>query len=404
MTTPDHAPSVASSPATITPAFMPNTRALQHSRIAISLLFFANGAAFGSWVTRIADKQAALGLGSAALGGALLAIAVGAMCAMPLVGLLTRWLGVVWVTALASLACAAVLVLPGWAYSFETLLVALVLFGACSGTMDVAMNACAAQVEKSYGRAIMPAFHGFFSVGGAVGALTGGLFASALIEPRMHLMVVAALLLALTAVAVAFLVVPEHAANTANAAPKERGHANQAVVILGIIAAAVMVGEGAMADWSAVYMKSVLAASPATTALAYAAFSTTMALGRLGGNGVVQRLGELRTVRYGTLTAALGVLLVVTAWHPWVAIAGFGLTGVGYACIFPCVVSASSRIVGMSASTAIGLVTTLGYGGFLLGPPVIGALGEWISLRIALSLVAVLALVSALIAHHMPRR
>jgi MFS family permease len=382
-----------------------DSRILRHSRIAISVLFFVNGSALGSWVTRIADQQVALGLDSAALGWALLAMAIGAMCTMPFIGWCTRRVGLVWVTLVTSMVFCTALALPGWAISLYTLVLALFLFGACNGAMDVAMNAAAAQLEKCYGRTIMPAFHGFFSLGGAAGAVVGGWFAAGAIAPGVHLNSMAALLLVMTAIAAGFVHVPEPVVATTTA-PSEHtkdGKSSVGIAVLGIIAAAVMLGEGAVADWSAVFMKTALQANAFSIASAYAAFSTAMALGRLGGNGVVQRLGELRTLRYGTLTAALGLGLVIMAPSPWVAIVGFGCVGLGYSCVFPCVVTAAGRIPHLSASSAIGRVTTLGYGGFLLGPPLIGAIAQASSLRVGLCLVLLLTAVASAMCSRLPR-
>jgi len=273
--------------------------------------------------------------------------------------------------------------------------VKLVVVGAANGVLGVAMNAQAAAVERAYGRPIMASFHALFSLGGLAGSAVGGVLAGQGVGVRAHLAGTAAALAAAAWLAARRLLPP-----AADAAPDAPAFARptRALLALGVVAFCVLFGEGAMADWTAVYLRDVAGTGPGLAAAGYAAFSLTMAGGRLVGDALTVRLGPRRLVLGGGLLAAAGLALAVAVPTPWAAVAGFAAVGAGFATIFPSVLAAAGRTPGQSAGTAIAAVSTLGYTGFLAGPAAIGLIADATSLRAGLGVVAVTSLLIAVLA------
>ena len=254
------------------------------------------------------------------------------------------------------------------------------------------MNAQAALVEQRYARPIMSSFHGLWSIGGLVGAALGGLIATQGLSVRAHLLSVAIVAVIVALFATHWLVVDDHQRHDAGpsfALPP------RALVLLGLIAFGVLFCEGAIADWSAVYLRESLHSTPAIAATGYAAFSLLMAAGRLAGDALALRLGPAWLVRGGGALVALGIGVAIVSDVPVIAIVGFGLIGAGLACSFPLILSAAARTPGVAANTAIAAMATVGYTGFLVGPPLIGTVAEAVTLRGALGL---LGLVGVLVA------
>jgi len=367
------------------------------ARWAVAAMFLVNGALLANWVARIPAVQQRLGLSAGALGIALLGMAIGALAAFPVTGLLIAHYGSRRVTTGAALVYCAAVPLPGLAPSLPLLMVALIALGAGNGAMDVAMNAQGVAVEARYGRPIMSSFHGLWSVGGFAGALVGGLAAGAGIAPFPHLLG-AAVVLVIAALVAARWLLPV-AADADSGAPAF-ARPTRALLGLGVVAFCSALGEGAMADWSAVYLHSSLATSAAFAAAGYAGFSLAMTVGRLSGDRLTHRFGPVVLVRVGGLLAAagLGVALVVGRSVP--AVAGFALVGAGLSLVAPLVYSRAGRTPGVSPAAALAAVATMGYTGFLLGPPIIGAVAQALSLRDALGLIVLLAIAIAALARN----
>jgi predicted MFS family arabinose efflux permease len=254
------------------------------------------------------------------------------------------------------------------------------------------MNTQGVAVERQYGRPILNSFHACYSLGGLCGALLGGLVAARGLAPLPHFVGIA-LFSAILSLSVTRLLLP------ARAEIEGRGAAfafpTRALLALGFVAFCVVLGEGAMADWSSVYLTSALHTGAGLAAAGYAAFSVVMALGRGVGDRLTARLGPRTMVRVGGLVAAAGLTLALTGlWVP-LAILGFGLVGAGFSVLFPLTLSAAGRTSKQASGTAIAAVATCGYMGFLVGPPVIGFVADALSLRIALGVVVVLSVVAA---------
>jgi MFS family permease len=358
--------------------------ATRRARLAVATLFFANGCGLGSWVPHIPDVKLWHGLSDAVLGLALLAIAAGAVAALPVAGALVARFGSRPVTRGAALLFCAALPLPLLAPDLPTLLAALALLGTGTGALDVAMNAHAVLVETRYGRPIMSSFHGLFSVGGLAGAALAGGAMHAGLAPVAHL-TIAALVLGMAALAAWPALLPSApAAADGPLFVLPRGR----LIGLGAIAVVSLMAEGAMGDWSAVYLRMDLGATAATAASGFAAFSLAMALGRLTGDRLVARFGRATVLACGALIGAATLGAALLAAKPFAAVLGFVGMGLGLANVVPIVFGAAGRLPGLAPGIGIAAVSTAGYFGFVAGPPLIGFVAEAGSLGVALGLVA----------------
>jgi predicted MFS family arabinose efflux permease len=371
--------------------------------VAVSVAFLVNGAAIANWVPRVPAVKAALGTSDGPLGLALLGLGVGAAAALLAAGRGVARFGSRPVTRAAGLALCAALLGPGLAGNLPMLALALALFGAASGLMDVAMNAHGALVERWYGRPIMSSLHGLWSVGGLVGAVTGGLAARAGWTPARHF-AVAALCLGVLLVAGTWRLLPasmDKAPSGRGPAPRRRGSGmawSPPLLLLGVVGFSSFFGEGSAHDWSAIYMHDVLGTSPGTAATAFAAFSLSMAIVRFGGDRLSARLGPVRLVRASGLVAAVGFGLGLLAHQPLAGVVGFALLGVGLACVVPVTFSAAGHLGGDLAGVAISRVAAISYLASFAGPPVIGLVADVVGLTVALFIPVALAGVVALCA------
>jgi MFS family permease len=360
-------------------------------------MFFISGAVQANWVVRIPAVQAKLQLSTGDLGIALLGMPVGLLLAMPLTTWASARFGTKAVTRASASCYCLLLALPALAPSLWLLLAALFLFGVAAGTLDVAMNAQGVVVEREYGKSVLSSFHGFFSLGGLVGAGIGGAIASFGIALLPHLLGMG-ILLAIAALAASPWLLSRRPQGAANIAPGPIFVLPPpALFALGAVAFCSLFGEGAVVDWSAVYLKAG-GAGAGVAALGFAAFSLTMAAGRFVGDWLNFRLGSVRLLRLGGRVAAFGLLLALLTSQPAVTIFGFACVGLGLSVIFPLVVSAAGRDKSMPESSAIAAVTTLGYLAFFVGPPVIGFTAELFTLRSALLIVVGLSITIVVLA------
>jgi MFS family permease len=370
----------------------PSSRA---ARIAVGALFFINGFAFATWVSRIPAVQTALGLTPGTLGAALMGLGAGSFVAMPIAGWLIARTGSRRVVMATTLACAALVLLPAFAGNAVALGAALALFGAAMGAMDVAMNAQGVELEHHVGRPILSGFHALFSLGGMSGAALGGAIAAGGVPVAVHFGIVAALLVGVAAAVLPSLIeAPPAPADD----PGGRLRLSPALVGLSVLAACFFVSEGAMADWTPVYLSSVLGTGPGVAAAGYAVFSAAMTIGRLSGDWLTVRIGRTRIVRMGALLAAAGLSAALLIGTVPAALVGFVCVGAGFSVAVPLVFSAAGRLDSRSAGPGLAAVTTAGYLGFLAGPPVLGFVAEAFTLPIALTLIVCLALLGAALA------
>lgn len=368
------------------------TLKLRSARIAVALHFFLTGAVFATWATRIPAVQARLALNTGQLGLALFSTAVGELLSMNLAGYLAALFGSRLVTTVALVCLCALLPVLVVAPNLAFLMITLLLFGASFGAVNVAMNTQGVAVERGYGRSILSSFHACYSLGGLAGALTSGLAAAHGIGPVVHFSGIALPGVLLTLVAAHFLLPSSADAQGTGVA---FARPTRALLALGFVAFCALLGEGAMADWSAVYLSSTLHTDAGLAAAGYAAFSVVMAIGRMLGGRLTDRLGPEMMVRLGGCVAAGGLALALLVPGVPTTLLGFGLVGAGFSIIFPLTLSAAGRSEQRVSGTAIATVAACGYCGFLVGAPAIGFAANSVTLRAALGLVVFLSLCAA---------
>jgi len=372
-------------------------------RTALTLFFALDGFLFAGWVVRIPAIKHQTGATASTLGLALLGVSAGAVITMMLTGRLCRRYGSHAVTVACGVLLSLSIALPAQTDSALTLGLVLLLFGAAYGGMNVAMNSAAVDLVTAMRRPVMPSFHAAFSLGGMAGAGLGGLVAGSL-SPATHLLALTGIGLLVTAAVGPVLLgsrdaappPPEQHTGTSERPRRMSPGARRIVVLFGVIALCTAYGEGALAEWGALHLSQDLNAAPGLAAAGYSLFALTMAIGRLSGTILLERFGQTRTLVAGGATAAAGMLLGALAPAVWLALLGFAVAGLGLANIFPVAVGRAGALAGPSGVAA---ASTLGYGGMLLGPPVIGFLADWFSLPVALTTVTVLAATAAVLGY-----
>jgi MFS family permease len=386
----------------------------------VTAFFAFDGFVFATWAVRIPAVKAATGASPAELGVALLGVSGGAIATMALSGMLCRRFGGVRVLLAGAVWLSLALLLPALARSAVTLGLALVMFGIGYGCVNVAANTVAVDVVAVLRRPVMPSFHAAWSLGGLGGAAIGGLLAPHL-SPLPHFAIATVLGLAVTLVAGRVLLttaLPPVEAPPAEGAPgaandeigsataesgpasaataavaRDRAHLWRVVLLLGILAACAAYGEGSISDWGALRLHG-LGAGAGLAAIGYAAFALAEAGGRLAGTWLLTRFGQRAVLVSGGLATCAGMLCAALAPSIPVVVAGFALAGLGVANAFP---AAMTRVGVLAGPHGVAIASTLGYGGFLLGPPLIGFLAAGVGLGPSLTTVSVLGLVGAVI-------
>ncbi len=375
-------------------------------RLAISLFFALDGFLFAGWVVRIPAIKEQIDASAGALGLALLGVSVGSVTTMLLTGRLCRRYGNHPVTVVTAALLSLSIALPPLTHSALQLGLVLLLFGAAYGGLNVAFNAAAVDLAEAVRRPILPSFHAAFSAGGLVGAGLGGILAPHL-GPLPHLLLLTAIGLLVTAGAGRVLLrAPAPTAgggphrDRAGAAPGHgrppAGRVRLFVTVYGLITLCTAYGEGALADWGSLHLSEDLHTGPGVAAAGYAMFALLMTLTRASGTWLLERLGDTPVLVAGGLLAAAGMLLGALAPNLWLVFLGYGLTGLGLANVFPIAVGSAGSLGG---SHGVAVASTLGYTGILLGPPSIGFLTEGFGLPTALTTIAALAAVAALLGH-----
>jgi MFS family permease len=376
----------------------------RRARIAVFGFFFLAGFVMGLWAAGLPSLNDRLDLGPGRLGSVLLLISGGALVSMLVTGpLVDRWgsRAVCWFSGPVS---ALVLLGPALAPNYPALAVLAVVFGLGLGVTEVAMNAHSVEVERRYGRPIISAFHGTWSLGGAVG---GGLTAAVLQAglDAQTLLVAAAVVVPFLYVPAARMLLPDPPAPARPEASAGLGRSGTRlrwglIALLGAAAFAGHLAEGAAIDWAALHARWVLSADPAAAPLAYTVFAVAMTTIRLLGDPIRARLGSVRTIQLAGILATCGYVLVLTAplTGPLAIVCawtGWALAGVGLATVVPVIFSAVGA-AGGPVGRALALVTAFGYSGLLVGPAVLGYVAEASSLPVALILPAVLSAAVAL--------
>lgn len=368
---------------------MTEVRGAQAARWATVVVFATQGLLFASWTAHIPLVKADLHMGDAELGLALFGAPIGSVVAMLATGWLLPRLGSRRVVQLCLLGYCATGWTVGLAGSSLALFAALVLWGAFQGSLDVAMNAQAVFVERRLGRPAMSGFHATWSLGSFVGVAIGAFAVSAGIPLATQLIVLGTLVAVLAGAATLAMV---------SDPPHEDGHAeagvgawlHPVVLALGAIVLACMLCEGAVADWSAVYLHESLGAVPGVAALAYAAYSAAMVVLRVAGDRILARIAPRSVLPVLAALAAVGMTTTLLVGSPLLALVGFATLGIGVALVVPAAFTEAGRLPGIHAGSAVAAVSAIGWIGFVAGPPLIGHIAEAVTLPLALGLLPLL--------------
>ena len=380
---------------------------LQRARVAVALCFFLNAVFYASLVPRLPEIKAELGLSNSSLGAALAAMPLGALVAgLFSAALIRRFTSARVATAglvLLGLLVSAVALAPNW----PALAAILLLAGGLDAVIDVAQNAHGLRVQRLYRRSILNGFHGVWSIGAVSGGLLGSAAAGLGISLGVHLGGTAVVFGVLALLAFRGML-PGHddadraTEDAAGGAPAEqRSSGRRAAVLalatLGFLATCGAFVEDAGASWSALYLRTELAAGAATAGLGFVALSAAMTVGRLTGDRAVDRFGQRRVVRVGGALTAVGMGLALAVPSVPTTLAGFALAGLGVATLIPAVYHAADELPGLRRGTGLAVINWLLRIGFLLSPPLIGILADATSLRVVLLAVVVAGLGAVLL-------
>ncbi|HVZ25737.1 MAG TPA: MFS transporter [Sediminibacterium sp.] len=368
----------------------------QH-RFAVLVFFFVVGLCFASWASRIPDLKNKFHLSDGGLGALLFVLPVGSMLSMPLSAFLVGKYGSKKVVLAATILYPLLLIPISLVTAVWQLVPFVLFFGMLGNLCNISINTQAVGVEALYGRSIMASFHGTWSLAGFTGAAVGAAMVSAHIIPFVHYCIVVTSLVVMVA------------AVQAKALQKDHKHPGQrhfavpdgALLRLGFIAFSSMVCEGTMFDWSGVYFQKVVAAPAEKVTLGYAAFMATMAGGRFLGDKLVGRFGKQRVLQASGVVITSGLLLAVLFPNMYTATLGFLLVGIGVSSVVPLVYSSAGKSKKLSPGLALTAVSSIGFLGFLVGPPLIGFIAQAFNLRWSFTLIALLGMGTTVLSTYM---
>lgn len=364
---------------------------LIRARRSTMLIFLVCGLGVASWAPIVPYAKERLGFNDANLGLLLLLMGAGALIMMPITGILIRKNGSKKITLSAIIILSIVLPLLLLMDTPLTMGLTLFTFGAAIGTIDVAMNAQAINIERYYSQHIMSSFHGLFSLGGILGPLfMGGMIKSGL-QPVIAIGTISVVLLLIVFSQYKSLLSSAH--ESKDTEQTKFSWPGRAVIFLGLMCFIVFLAEGSILDWSAVFLKDIKNFDAAIAGAGYAAFSIAMTAMRLLGDKFVDKISPQKIVLFGAAISSAGYLVAVFSPWGWLSLAGFVLVGLGAANIVPVLFSAAGKIKGVPASVALPIVTTIGYTGSLAGPAGIGFIAYSSSLSVAFCVIALLLLV-----------
>ncbi|MBK5278280.1 MAG: MFS transporter [Bacteroidia bacterium] len=363
---------------------------MSNSRIAVNLFFFINGFVHANLASRFPRLQELFNIDNGTLGLVLLATSVGALIAMPFTGWLIIRNGSRRVANFSVFSYCIFVPLVPLMPGLTGLILIFFIMGVTAGMLDVSMNSQAVMVEQQIGKPIMTSFHALFSIGMVAGASCGSLFIKLQSPLLIHLSIITALGIACALWARYHLIHDK---------PQEKpdGPAfrlpNAAMVSIGIIAFCCMLGEGAMADWSTNYMEHIAHANKAFAPLGLSAFALAMTIGRIFGDSARAKFGDRKLMIASSLVSLFGLSFAMIFISPYAVIVGLFIVGLGLSAMVPIAYSIAGNTKDLPPGVGLAMVTTVGYSGFLFGPPIIGFLADWQTLRIALVLVLILFVV-----------
>lgn len=382
-----------SGPGGLSLRYMTTHKPLTH-RVAASCFFFVCGFIFATWASRIPAVKEQFNLNEAELGAVLFMLPLGSLVGLPLAGWAVTVLGSRLINYLSAIGYALVLLFIGYSSSVLGLSIALFLFGFCGNVLNISMNTQALLVqEELYDKSLLSFFHGLWSIGAMSGAALGGYTMKIGASTQQHFGIVTGIVVAVTTTAVIYLI----RKGKLKSEQKIFALPDKTLWLLGAICFCCAICEGAMADWSSLYYKQVLDDMQRVSTTGYLIFAGMMALARLIGDVMIGRLGYKGALLLDGVLITVGLLIATALSYPVTVIIGFGLIGFGVATVIPIVYSLSAKTTTMSTSAALAAVSTVGFSGFLVGPPMIGFIAHQTGLRFALLLLSLLGIVILLL-------
>lgn len=359
----------------------------RRARIAIAVFFFVSGFGFASWASRIPSIQQHLQLNEAQLGAVLFAMPAGLMLTLPLTGFLLRRISSRYVMFGGAMLFNIMLCLVGLVEQTWQLVLVLFCFGSARNLFNISANAQSIAVQALFDRSIIASLHGIWSTAGFAAAALGTLAVSAHVATHWHLLAVS---VALTSLCCYFFKDSVHQLPS----PHERKGSfvlpDRTMLKFGLVCFASMACEGTMYDWAAIYLRKATGAAPGLATAGYAIYMVAMTLGRFTGDQLANRIGIRTMLTYSGALVFTGLLLAALLPYTYVAAFGFILVGFGVSCVVPMTFSMAGRVPNMSGGPAIAAVSTVGYFGFLIVPPVVGFIAEALSLRWSFALMSLL--------------
>jgi MFS family permease len=355
------------------------------TRVMVAIFFFVSGFGFYTWASRIPTIQQELHLNEAQLGAVLFALPIGLMGTLPLTGMLLSRFDSRKIMLIGAVSFNLMLCAIGFATRSWELALVLVCFGSSRNLMNISANAQSIGVQSLFERPVIARFHGVWSLAGFGGAALGSLMVSFSISPAWHFLVVGLLL-------TAFCWYAYPGSLPQQPAPRERrpwfALPDKTLAKYGLISFASMACEGTMIDWSGIYLQKAVHTSREVATLGFTIYMIAMTLGRLTGDRVANRYGIRTMLTYSGCLIGLGLLIAVLLPYPLTAVLGFILTGFGVSCVIPMVFGMAGKSEGMSSGSAIAAVSTVGYIGFLIVPPLVGTVAQLAGLRSAYAMMA----------------
>jgi MFS family permease len=370
------------------------------ARLAITLFFLVSGFGFATWASRIPSIQRHLGLNEAELGGVLLAMPAGLMLTLPITGRLLRRFSSRQVMLAGAILYNLVLALLGQVAHTWQLVALLFCFGSSRNLLNLSMNAQSVGVQARYGRSIIASFHGVWSVAGFAAAALGTLLVGQQVGTGPHFAGVAVVLTGLAVLNYRHCLVLPLSPRTA----RKPGFAwpDKALLGLGLVAFAAMACEGAMYDWSSIYFEKAVLLPKISATLGFATYMVAMTIGRFSGDWLANRWGVRPVLLYSGVLIGVGLLLAALLPLPLATGLGFVLVGLGVSCVIPMLFGLAGRTAGNSSAAAVVGVSTVGYFGFLMVPPVVGFIAEAASLRWSFGLLALLGALIVWLVRRLP--
>lgn len=371
-------------------------------RIAISAFFFIQGITFASWASRIPDIKKALDLENAEFGGILLSLPIGQFFALAFSGYLVTRFGSRIILIITAILYPATLLLIGLSSNSVILIIALLLTGFFGNIYNIAVNTQAVRIEALYGRSIMASFHGLWSLAGFTGGLIGLFMITKNLTPFQHFWIINGITLLLIFSFVGSTLPRD--AKTNQAKTKFFVKPDKAILILGILAFSCMICEGTMFDWAGVYFEQVVHTSKELTQLGFVAFMSTMAGGRFIADFLITKFGAKRMIQISGIMIFTGIAITVIFPYLIPSIIGLLITGFGVSSVVPLTYGLAGQSKTMPAGQALAAVSSLGFLGFLIAPPLIGFISQGYTLRVAFALIAVMGLMVALLSRKVQKQ